>query len=302
MFLLFCLLSLVFAERSQATLCQKYAQALGVTQEKLMTEVVTTVVSAEVTDPMVALFFDGTLPPGSIDFLKNTTAFNRLAANLISYFGEKLGCTDPAFPKYNGERDMKKVHMNMPIDRDLFDRFVALFIGALGKLGVSPDDQSTIGVFLDTFAANIVNPRTICGKYAAALSITEVQLMTTVIQAVVKNELADDTVLPFFNGKVPPGSIDFLTNTSAFNRLAGNLIAFFGGALGCNKDFPPYTGNPSMKDVHARMPITQAIFSNFNNNLQQAVGTLGVDRGDQLTLRTLLDGFQQFIVNTHINY
>jgi len=263
-----------------------------------MTTIVGAVVADEVADPMVVLFFDGTLPPGSINFLKNTSAFNHLAGGLVAYFGEKLGCTDPAFPKYTGERDMKKLHMKMPIDRDLFDRFVSIFIGALGKLGVSPDDQSTIGVFLDTFAANIVNPRTICGKYAAALGITEVQLMTTVIQAVVKKELSDDSILPFFNGKVPAGSIDFLTNTSAFNRLAGNLVAFFGGALGCNKDFPAYTGNPSMKQVHALMPITDNLFSNFNNNLQQAVANLGVGRGDQTTIRTLLDGFQQFIVNT----
>jgi len=283
---------------AQDTICQKYSKALGVTQVQLMTTIVNAVVTAEVSDPAIKLFFDGTLPPGSINFLTNQSAFNRLAANLIAFFGAAIGCNAPDFPQYRGNKDMKKVHMFMPIDYDTFEMFNTIFIGALAKLGVDAGDQAAIRGVLDTFAGSIINPRIICGKYAQALGVTEVQLMQTVVSAVVKAELGEPTVLPFFNGMTPPGSINFLTNGTAFQNLAGNLVAFFGGALGCNQDFPPYRGNPSMKEVHAKMPITMAIFSNFNNVFQQTLGNLGVSRGDQLTIRGILDSFAQFIVNS----
>jgi len=286
------------AEQQAQTICQKYAQALGLSQIQLMTAIVNAVVTAEVSDPAVRLFFDGSVPQGSINFLANTSAFNRLAANLISFFGAAVGCTDPLFPVYRGNPDMKKVHMFMPIDYDTFEMFNTIFIGALAKLGVDQPDQAAIRGVLDSFAGAIVNPRIICGKYSRALGVSELALMQTVVTAVVKAELAEPTVLPFFNGQVPPGSINFLTNVSGYNNLAGNLVAFFGGALGCDQNFPAYTGNRNMRMVHSRMPITQNIFSNFNNAFQMALGNLGVARGDQMTIRSILDSFAQFIVNS----
>jgi len=283
---------------SADTICEKYSKALGVTQIQLMDTIVKAVVTAEVSDPAIKLFFDGTLPPNSINFLANMSAFNRLANNLIAFFGAAIGCMDPTFPVYNGNKNMKAVHMFMPIDYDAFEKFNVIFIQALAKLGVDAGDQAAIRGVLDSFAPAIINPRIICGKYAQALGVSEVQLMQTVVSAVVKAELGEPTVLPFFNGQTPPGSINYLTNQTGFQNLAGNLIAFFGGALGCTQDFPPYRGNPSMKMVHAKMPITNLIFSNFNNVFQQTLGNLGVSRGDQMTIRMILDSFAQFIVNT----
>jgi len=294
--LLACLAAIALAAPEQQTLCQKYASALGTSQIGLMTSVVSAVVSAEVADPHIRLFFDGTLPPGSTNFLNNTPAFNQLAAGLIAFFGIPLGCNDPQFPKYTGG-NMAQVHARMPIDRDTFEKFNSILIGALGKLGVTLADQAAIGSVLTTFASAIVNPRVICGKYAFALGITEVQLMVAAVTAVVKKELADSTILPFFNGQVPPGSTNFINNATAYNRLASNLVAFFGGALGCSINFPPYTGPTNMKAVHARMPITPIVFSNFNNNFQSALGDLGVGMGDQLTIRAILDSFASAIVN-----
>jgi len=297
MLLLSLLVCFSFAAEQQQTLCEKYSQALGVNQIQLMTTIVSTVVNAEVSDPIIRLFFNGMVPPGSTNFLNNTAAFNRLAGNLIAYFGNALGCGEPGFPSYTGNPDMKALHANMPIDQDTFQTFNNVFISALNTLGVTLQDQTTIALLLESFAGNIVNPRTICPKYAGALGISELELMTAVINAVVKKELADPSILPFFNGQTPPGSINFLTNSTAFSRLANNLIAFFGGALGCTKNFPPYMGNPNMKNLHAKMPIDMALFSNFNNNLQQAVADLGVSRGDQITIRMILDSFASSIIN-----
>jgi len=279
------------------TICEKYAGALKLSQIQLMNTIVNKIVQNEVADPLVRLFFDGTAPPGSTNFLNNTGALTGLASSLVSFFGGALGCNDPTFPKYTGDTDMKRVHARMPIDQDTFSRFNAIFVQTLRSLGVVESDLSTINGLLDSFALAIVNPTTICPKYAGALEITQIKLMTAVITAVVKKELADPQILPFFNGQVPPGSTNFLTNTTAYNKLAGNLISFFGGALGCvEPGFPKYTGNPSMKQVHQRMPITQSLFSDFNNNLIQALGDLGVTSADQLTVRRVLDTFQSGIV------
>jgi truncated hemoglobin YjbI len=283
---------------AQSSICEKYATALGVSQVGLMQTVVTQIVRAEVSDPLVVLFFNGMVPRGSTNFLNNTAALNRLVGGLIAYFGRALGCNDPSFPVYTGEQDMKKLHAHMPIDQDAFARFTSIFIITLRKIGVQEADLSTINSLLNSFAVNIVNPTTICPKYSQALGISELDLMTAVITTVVKKELADPTILPFFNGQVPSGSTNFLTNTTEFKRLAGNLIAFFGGALGCTSPgFPRYRGNPDMKALHARMPITAAIFSNFNNNLVQALGDLGVSSADQVTIRRVLDTFSGAIVN-----
>jgi len=294
--LVLAIVSFVTAAEVQQTLCQKYSRALGLTQIQLMTTVVSAVVADEVADPHIRLFFDGTLPPGSTNFLNNTNAFNALAGGLIAFFGGALGCNDPGFPKYTGA-NMAVVHSRMPIDRDTFEKFNSIFIGTLAKLGVSAEDQGAIGGVLATFAGQIVNPRVICGKYAFALGITEVQLMSAAVTAVVKKELADPTILPFFNGQVPAGSTNFLTNATAFNRLASNLVAFFGAALGCNVNFPAYTGPKDMKALHAKMPISNIVFSNFNNNFQNALGDLGVGMGDQLTVRGILNSFSAAIVN-----
>jgi len=180
----------------------------------------------------------------------------------------------------------------MPIDQDTFARFNAVFVTTLRAVGVSEQDLGTISGLLDSFALQIVNPTTICPKYAGALEISQIKLMQAVVNAVVAKELADPMILPFFNGKVPPGSTNFLTNQAAFQNLARNLVSFFGGALGCvEAGFPKYTGNPNMKTVHASMPITASIFSDFNNNLVQALGDLGVTSADQLTVRRVLDTF-----------
>jgi len=185
----------------------------------------------------------------------------------------------------------------MPIDQDTFARFNAIFVQTLRAIGVAEVDLSTINGLLDSFALPIVNPTTICPKYAGALEISQIKLMTAVITAVVKKELSDPLILPFFNGQTPAGSVNFVANTTAFNKLATNLITFFGGALGCvEPGFPKYTGNPSMKAVHQRMPISQALFSDFNNNLIQALGDLGVTSADQLTVRRVLDTFAPSIV------
>jgi truncated hemoglobin YjbI len=283
------------------TICQKYAAALGVSQLTLMTTAVTAIVKAEVSDPGIQAFFNGTLPPGSINFLTNVTEYNRLAKNLIAYFGAALGCNDPSFPIYMGNPDMHAVHAKMPIGPNQFREFNRNFVMALALLGVSSADQMTVAAFLDGFATKIINSMyflRICPYYSSALGVSEVTLMTTIVSQVVGAELADPSILPYFNGQIPPGSINFLNNTVQYNRLATNLVAFFGRALGCNSPgFPPYTGSGNMQAVHADMKLTTTLFNKFVNIFVNVVANLGVSSSDQYLIRAYLNSFMSAIVS-----
>lgn len=137
----------------------------------------------------------------------------------------------------------------MPISAAEFDLFNDIFITALAKLGVDAEDQATIRSVLDGFAKDIINPTYICSKYAKALGVTQVDLMT-IATAVVTKELVDPAIVGFFNGTLPPGSTNFLNSTSEFNRFAEGLVAFFGGIVGCTETgFPEYTGSKDMKVI-----------------------------------------------------
>lgn len=87
--------------------------------------------------------------------------------------------------------------------------------------------------------------QTICERYAKALGVTHENLMKTIVNEVVAQELASPVIKPFFDGRLPAGSTDFTatSNKAAFDKLAAGLVAFFGGALGCSEaGFPKYTG------------------------------------------------------------
>jgi len=280
-----------------ATICPKYAKiATGGNQTALMFTVVNRIVSNELARPLILPFFDGTTPPGSTNFLTNQAAFNHLLTGLVAFFGSALGCSEPGFPIYQGP-DMKTVHKFMPIDRDLLDLFNDVFVSVLPGFGVDVFDQSTIRGLLNSFAPAIVKASLICPKYAGLTQQTQTMLMTGIVNRVVSKELADPTVKPFFDGTTPPGSINFLNNTAAFGRLATNLVAFFGSALGCNEPgFPVYSGNPSMRLVHLAMPISNQIFDNFNIGFISALTDAGVTPSDRQTVRDLLDSFRMALV------
>jgi len=101
-------------------------------------------------------FFDGTVPPGSTNFLNNSQAFQGLAVSLIAFFGAALGCNEPGFPRYNGNPSMKAVHNQMPISAQVFDNFNTNFITALTDAGVTPADRQTVRDILNSFREAIV--------------------------------------------------------------------------------------------------------------------------------------------------
>jgi len=193
---------------------------------------------------------------------------------------------------------MHSVHQNMPITLADFNQFNSIFVATLGKLGVSSGDQTTVLNLLKGFQSQIV--RTICEKYALALKVNETTLMYTIVGKVVGGEVANPNIKIYFDGTKPKGSTNFLASDSAgmaaYAQLAGGLVAFFGNALGCNDPtFPKYSG-PDMQPLHQPLMITLPDFNTFNDIFITQLGLLGVDSGDQTTIRSVLDSFQSQIV------
>jgi len=264
-----------------------------------MVTVVSAILVAEVSNPKIVPFFDGTKPPGSTNFLSNQAAFKALSNGLVAFFGAALGCNQAGFPKYTGPTDMR-FHQNMRIGKVEFDLFNDIFINTLATLGVSFADQMTIRGVLNSFASAIINPtvQSICEKYAAALGLNQTALMENVVLNVVLAEVTNPRIVIYFNGTKPPGSTNFLNNQAALNNLLDGLVAFFGAALGCNAPtFPKYTGPQDMRALHQPMGIGKTDFNLFNDIFVNKLAMLGVDLGDQATIRSVLDSFAGAIIN-----
>lgn len=284
------------------TLCQKYSRITNKTQVKLMTDLVSAIVAAEVANPKIKPFFDGTAPPNSINFLNNTAQFNRLAGGLISFFGAALGCIDPTFPRYTGPKDLQKVHQFMPLGGEEFKIFNDIFIQTLGASGVTAPDQAAIRALLDSFYDVIVQPKAICPKYAKVVTGgNQTALMYAIVQAVVTAELGEPTIKIYFDGTKPVGSKNIAGTPSLAQKLIDDLVAFFGAALGCrDATFPKFAGNGDMRDLHKFMGIDRKDFDKFNDIFITTLGTLGVDTFDRTTIRRVLDSFAPPIVRIEL--
>jgi len=140
---------------------------------------------------------------------------------------------------------------------------VSLFLNA-----TAPDICGQCGVY---------TPLTLCEKWASqskTFNGDQLAMMTAVVTGVFGDETADPVGVTFFNGKVPCQSRDFVDNALIRNALVTQLVAFFGsaGVLGCTQsNFPQYTGNTNMSEVHQYMPITQSVFDLFVNSLVSVV-------------------------------
>ncbi|KAI8903632.1 hypothetical protein EDD86DRAFT_250345 [Gorgonomyces haynaldii] len=84
-------------------------------------------------------------------------------------------------------------------------------------------------------------------------------------------------------GGADPLKLDQPANNQNSNqfRLLTHLYSFFGGAIGCSdKQFPPYTGNPSMLETHRFMNLNANQLAFFTQQLGLAAKSFGVADGD----------------------
>jgi len=139
------------------SICDKYSDGLNITNVALVSTVVGGVFGIAVAPGSPLLqFFDGTTPAGSTDFTTNTGAKDTLAASLVAFFGNALGCTDAGFPAYTGP-NMKDTHLAIPIGPFEFSVFNSAVISIMAGAGVIQADLNAVAVVLESLRADICN-------------------------------------------------------------------------------------------------------------------------------------------------
>jgi truncated hemoglobin YjbI len=199
--------------------------------KKVLTAVVTDLFrTGAVSQPApLAKYFNGTVPPGSTNYVGNTTNSARLVNGLVRWFGTKLTCTDNSIDIYdNGEIEpnMKIVHSRMGIAKSQFDIFnealTALLqdVGGTGT-GLSLNTAARVRIFLDSTSTDICATcsgyklPSICEKWATLANVKQEALIKGAVVAVfTKLVAANATARPLFTGEVPCESRDFVNNTA----------------------------------------------------------------------------------------
>jgi len=269
------------------------------TNLKLVTTVVTGVVGKVTASGTITLkYFDGTKPAGSTNFLdaKNADALKALSDALVSFFGGALGCTDGTITKYTGP-SLLKVHSKMGISGGEFDFFNAQVIVVLAGAGVTSSDQSAVLSVLESTRKDVVS-QSICDRYSRALSLTNKQLVTTVVTGTFgRITTANSPIVKYFNGVKPPGSTDYLRkNKNALPGLVNGLVTFFGDALGCGDGTIAKYAGGTMKQVHGKMGINANEFFFFNQQVLAVMRKAGVVMADLRAVDGVLNSTRADIV------
>jgi len=236
-------------------------------------------------------------PAGSTDFLTNPTALAALEAGLVQYFGGALGCSDGTITAYTGA-SLTSIHQPLLISLSAFNSFNAILNNVVLAYGVAAADAQAIQTLLESLQSQIVyEPTSFCNRYSSALSFTNLQLLTLVVNQTVTALVSNATTLPFFNGVMPSGSTNFLANTQALSSLETQLIQFFGSILGCTDGtIAPYTGD-SIYMIHQNMGVSLNAFLTFNALMLGVLQADGVSSSDLTYVNNALLSYQQDIVS-----
>jgi len=172
--------------------------------------------------------------------------------------------------------------------------------------GVSSEDQATVLGVLESLSNDICNDpdsckNSICDRYSVALGLTNVQLVTAVVTGTFNAAVMPGSLIEgFFNGTVPAGSIDFVTNAAQKSRLFNDLVGFFGQTtiLGCtDTDYPAYNASTDLHAIHQDMPIGTAEFEAFNSDLIGVLKASGVSVPDQNAVYAILESTKSAVCN-----
>jgi len=226
-----------------------------------------------------------------------------LEAGLVQFFGGALGCLDGTISTYTGS-SLTSIHQPLGIPLAVFNDFNEILVNALLADGVNQTDASAVLALLQTLQSQIVytsnSTSSFCQTYSAALSVTNYQLLSLVINETVIALVSNSTTLPFFNGATPFGSTNFLSPTeeAALVSLEAGLIEFFGSVLGCTDGtIAPYTGR-QLYNIHRNMGITQNDFLTFNALLLGVLQSNGVQPTDLDFVNSILLSTQSVIVQS----
>jgi len=298
---MYILLALFALSLAQDSICDKYSQALNLTNQQLVKTVVDGVVK-KIVQPgtLTKKYFDGTKPAGSTNFLDpaNKGALDALVASLVQFFGAGLGCSDGTITPYTGP-SMDKVHQPMGIQSAEFNSFNEAVISVLAGAGVSDIDQVAVRIVLNGFKNDIVVQNSICDRYSVALKVTNKELVQSVVLKAFTAITSDSSpIKKYFDGRKPAGSLNYLNpkNKVALDGLVHGLTTWFGDALGCSDDtIPPY-GGPPLSAVHKRMGINENEFNFFNGGVVNILRDSGVQSKDLVAVAKALNNTRNDIV------
>jgi len=143
----------------QNSICDRYSNALKLSNNELVTKVVVGVFG-EITNSVspIKKYFDGTKPRGSVNFLdpKNKLALAGLVNGLVTWFGGALMCSDDTIPAYGGDT-LDKVHQRMGITNYEFNYFNSRVLDVLIGTGVVHKDIHTVSIALNSTRSQIVH-------------------------------------------------------------------------------------------------------------------------------------------------
>eukprot|EP01128_Nolandella_sp_AFSM9_P007253 TRINITY_DN3920_c0_g2_i1.p1 TRINITY_DN3920_c0_g2~~TRINITY_DN3920_c0_g2_i1.p1 ORF type:complete len:636 (+),score=216.92 TRINITY_DN3920_c0_g2_i1:62-1909(+) len=290
----------------EATLCEKYQG--DATQTDFMIGAITAIFGGltDADDEFGAFtveYFDGTTPEGSTDFTTDATALTKLAGDLVAFFGAALGCNEPDFPTYTGSTDMRAVHENMAVLPRAFDGFVNSIHKTLLAAGFSADDAGAVQSLLagSNFKRAICTEAgcdsSICDFYTSALGLSDNSALVTDVVTKVVGKIVDDSspIKIYFDGTK---GTDFLTDTDAYNALAGKLVAFFGAALGCTDgSVPAYTGTDAeFEQTHQDLTISSSEAAFFNSAVVAVLNEAGASSQDQAIVASVLKSLDDVVI------
>jgi len=292
--------SIFYASFAQDNICEKYSKALKKTNKQLVEVIISETVKKIVApDSSIKIYFDGTKPADSTNFLDpaNAAKLVALEESLVRFFGAALQCPDGTIGSYNG-RPMAKVHQIMGISVHDFVFFNDQVIGVLNATGVTEIDQVAVRILLNSLKNQIVVQGSICDKYSMALKTSNNALLFLVVNNTVVRVVAEGTITKkYFDGTKPPGSTNFLTNKKALDGLITGLIHFFGGALGCSDGtIPEYKGR-KLPAIHGIMGINVNEFNFFNAELIDVLKGYKVESKDLTEVHGVLNSTKAAIVS-----
>jgi len=284
---------------AQDNICDKYSKALKLTNQQLITAIVNGTVGKIVSAKSpIKVYFDGTKPPGSTNYLQDADALAGLIKSLVSFFGDALSCPDGTIAPYSGPK-MDKVHQRLGISIHESTFFNDQVIAVLAGFGVEESDQVAVRITLNTLREAIVFQNSVCDRYARLLKVTDKDLVTQVVKGTVAKVTATGTpTRKYFDGTKPAGSLNFLdpANKRSLDGLLNGLINFFGVALSCNDgSLAPYFG-PTLRNAHRIMGIDTNEFDFFNNQVIDVLRGAGVAKMDLTAVHKILNNTKSEIV------
>jgi len=227
-----------------ATLCDKYATALNISDFALVQTVVNqTLASAANVSNGIAFYFNGSIA-GTPNYLgANPAPLNALRASLVAFFGQPgaLNCTDNSSNFTYTGTPMQAAHSPYNITFHDYYIFNTALIGNMLADGVTVTDATAVAKLIDTFRYQVCqNPKdclNICNNYTIPAVMNSNQLVSAVVNGTVNLALASPQLVVYFNGQ--KGGRPNYTNASdpnaaaQFAALFNHLVQFFAGALGC---------------------------------------------------------------------